>query len=418
MRTQEELDVLYLKEVANETEEILGRYSEEISHYVPLVHFLNGIGHERLSWNYFRLLINGEEKFPEVLKILEKAGNFIHMEYYDWENDVRGNQIKEVLLKKSKEGVRVRVLYDDYASRKIKRNIVRELKKGGVEIYPKIRVKIRQFASRVNHRDHRKVIIVDGTIGFVGGINISDRYDNTIDTGLYWRDTHLKITGPLVLSLQRHFIVSWNSCKAAENLSFSKDLFPEGPAGSEDGISGLGQVVAGGPIYPMSNIMLSYSRIFMLAKETLFITNPYFIPSESIRDALKQAAISGVDVRLMIPEKSDSAIVGAASRFYFSELLEAGVQIFLYKKGFIHAKTIVADTQLSVIGTANMDIRSFDLNFEIMSIIYGRHLAEKMEKVYKEDLKECKEVIIYDWNSIGIIPRLSYAIARLISSFL
>ena len=235
MKAQEELDAFLQKEVTNETEELLRKHSKEIGHYMPLVHFLIGIGHEYLSWNYFKLLINGEEKFPEVLRILETAKYFIHMEYYDWENDMTGNCLKEMLLNKSREGVKVRVLYDDYASRKIKKNIVRELRKGGVEIYPKIRVKVRQFARRVNHRDHRKVIIIDGNVGFVGGINVSDRFDNTIDTGLYWRDTHLKVNGPLVLSLQRHFIVSWNACKAADNLGFSKDLFPEGQVVIKDG---------------------------------------------------------------------------------------------------------------------------------------------------------------------------------------
>ena len=418
MRAQKEMDDLFLKETADETEKLLQIHHKDINHYIPLVHFLNGIARERLSRNYFKLLVNGEEKFPEVLRVLETAQKFIHMEYYDWENDVRGNQIKDVLLRKSGEGVKVRVLYDDYASRKIKRNIVRELKNGGVAIYPKIRLMVRQFASRVNHRDHRKAIIVDGKVGFIGGINISDRYDNSVDTGLYWRDTHLRITGPLVLNVQRHFIVSWNSCKATEKLSFNRNLFPESPPVTKDGIEGLGQVVVGGPIYPMSNIMLSYTRIFMLAQKKLYITNPYFIPSESIRDALKQAALSGVDVRLIVPEKSDSIIVGAASRFYFNELLEAGVRIFLYNKGFIHAKTVVADSQLSVVGTANMDIRSFDLNFEIMSIIYGQEFAEVLESVFEKDLEECREVNIYDWNSIGIIPRLSFATARLISYFL
>jgi len=417
MQAQKELDSSYLKEITNQTEELLKNNSRDISQYKSLIHFLEGINGERLSHNRFKLLVNGEEKFPEVLRVLETAMEFIHMEYYDWENDVRGNQIKDLLLKKSERGVKVRVLYDDYASRKIKRNIVRELKQGGVEIFPKIRVRIRQFARRVNHRDHRKLIIVDGKVGFVGGINISDRYDNSIDTGLYWRDTHLKISGPLVSGLQRHFIVSWNSCKGTENLKFSKSLFPTASPISSEGISGFGQVIAGGPIYPMSNIMLSYARIFTLTKEKLYITNPYFIPSESIRDTLIQAAISGVDVRLMIPEKSDSAIVGAASRFYFSELLEAGVRIFLYKKGFVHAKTVVADTLLSVVGTANMDIRSFDLNFEIMSVIYGHEFATHLEEVYMEDLKECVEVRLVDWEKTSIFRRLAFSVARLISSF-
>jgi cardiolipin synthase len=258
---------------------------------------------------------------------------------------------------------------------------------------------------------------VDGKIGFIRGINISDRYDNSIDTGLYWRDTHVKITGPLVGSLQRHFIVSWNT-SVAQSLSFSKELFPEVSIQSAEGKSALGQVVPGGPIYPKSNIMLSYMRIFSLAKQKLYVTNPYFIPSESIMNALVQAGISGVDVRLMVPEKSDSAIVGAASRFYFTELLEAGVRIFLYKKGFVHAKTVVADTLLSVIGTANMDLRSFDLNFEIMSVIYGRKFAKQLEGIFKDDLKECMEITREEWSKNGIVKRLKYAMARLISSFL
>ena len=180
----------------------------------------------------------------------------------------------------------------------------------------------------------------------------------------------------------------------------------------------MGQVVAGGPIYPKSNIMLSYFRIFTLAKEKLYVTNPYFIPSESIMDALKQAAISGVDVRLMVPEKSDSAVVGAASRFYFKNLLQAGVRIFLYRKGFVHAKTVVADSMLSVVGTANMDIRSFDLNFEIMSVIYGKEFADELEGVFMKDLEECDEFTLEQWNNTGILRRLGYAIARLISSLL
>jgi cardiolipin synthase len=164
--------------------------------------------------------------------------------------------------------------------------------------------------------------------------------------------------------------------------------------------------------------MLSYSRIFALAREKLYITNPYFIPSESIMDVLKQAAISGVDVRLMVPEKSDSAIVGAASKFYFNELLEAGVRIFLYKKGFVHAKTVVSDKRLSVVGTANMDIRSFDLNFEIMSVIYSSEFATQLEEAFLNDLGECNEINLSEWKELSIYKRLIHSIARLISSFL
>jgi len=405
----------FRKSVPDDTARFLKEYAVELGQYTELVKFIHQIGQENLSRNEFKLLINGEKKFPEVLETLERAKFFIHMEYYDWENDNRGNQIKEVLLRKIKEGIKVRIMYDAYASRKIKHNVVKELKAGGVEIYPVIKVKFAQMANRINHRDHRKVIIVDGHTGFVGGINVSDRYDNSIDTGLYWRDTHVKIIGPAVWNLQRHFIVNWNACQP-DKLSVSKELFPD--IKEQSGNMELAQIIAGGPIYPMSNIMLTYFRIFTLAKEKLYITNPYFIPSDSILDALKQAAISGVDVRLLMPEKSDSAIVGAASKFYYKELLLAGVKIFLYKKGFIHAKTVVADTRLSVVGTANMDIRSFDLNFEIMSVIYGYKFAAQIEQAYLDDLQECREIIAEEWIKNGIMKRLTYAVANLISSFL
>ena len=233
------------------------------------------------------------------------------MEYYDWENDVRGNQIKEILLKKASEGVVVRVLYDDYASRKIKNNIVKELKAGGVAVFPKIKVRLNHLANRMNHRDHRKVIIVDGLKGFLGGINISDRYDNTIDTGLWWRDTHAKITGPLVLSLQRHFIISWNASQP-DPLPYSQELFPQTRQAPTGDVPALAQVIPGGPIYPMSNIMLSYFKIFTLAREKLYITNPYFIPSDSSdasRAVVTYGGADGADIysegNIIPPEDSD-----------------------------------------------------------------------------------------------------------------
>jgi len=417
MKAQDELDQDINNHISNSSDVILSQLQRESGNMNNLIKFLKKLGNETLQESYFTLLINGEEKFPEVLQVLESAKHFIHMEYYSWENDIRGNQIKNVLLRKAKEGLKVRVLYDAYASRKIKRNIVKEMKAGGIAVFPVIKVKIAMLANRMNHRDHRKIIIVDGVTGFVGGINVSDRYDNSIDTGLFWRDTHVKIEGSLVNGLQRHFIVSWNSCQP-DKLTYSQDLFPKKETDKSEGLKAMGQVVAGGPVYPKSNIMLTYFKIFTSACEKLYITNPYFIPSDSILDALKQAAISGVDVRLIIPYKSDSAIVGAASKFYFPDLIQAGVKIYLYKKGFIHAKTVVADGCLSAIGTANMDVRSFDLNFEIMSVIYGQEFGERFEKVFMEDLKDCLRVTTDMVNNASLLRRLFWSIARLMSSFL
>ncbi len=403
-------------QVRDDTPTVLNAAHPAVEPYEGLVRFIHRIDDGNLGQNEYHLLVNGERKFPDVLERIGKASHSIHMEYYAWENDVRGNQVKEALLKKAAAGVAVRILYDAYASRKITNNIVKEMKAGGIEVYPVIRVKLAWMANRINHRDHRKLIIIDGKVGYIGGINVSDRYDNSIDTGLYWRDTHLRISGPTVMLLQRNFLVNWNIAQH-EQVHFSRDLFPGFP---EPDLTrdGFAQVVAGGPIYPLSNIMLTYARIFSMAREKLYITNPYFIPSDSITDALKQAAISGVDVRLMLPEKSDSAVVGAASRFYFAELLKAGVRIFLYRKGFVHAKTVVSDGCLSVVGTANMDIRSFDLNFEIMPVIYDRNLGKQLEQVFLDDLGESDEVQAEAWKKTGRGKRLVFAIARLISAFL
>jgi len=407
----------YKKKVPDNTKAIVKAHENDLGKYTDLIHFLYYLGGEKLSINEFKLLINGEEKFPEVLKTLATAKHFIHMEYYDWENDTRGNQIKDVLIARIKAGVKVRVMYDAYASRKMKHNVVKELRKAGAEIYPVIKIKLAAFANRMNHRDHRKIIIMDGHTGFVGGLNVSDRYDNSIDTGLWWRDTHVKIKGETVHNLQRHFIVNWHAAQP-NKLTIGKDLFPEVKQKTEKKELEFAQVAAGGPIYPMSPIMLSYFKIFTVAKQKLYVTNPYFIPNDSILDALKQVAISGVDVRLMMPEKSDSAIVGAASKFYYEQLLQAGVKIFMYKKGFVHAKTVVVDDDLSVVGTANMDIRSFDLNFEIMSVIYSKNLNKQLKKAFMDDLELCDELSYDEWIKQSTMKKLTYAIARLVSSFL
>ena len=405
MRAQEDLDRDLFGQNQDNTAEQTSSWPPIAEHFKPLVAFLNASDHEQLKPGHAHLLINGESKFPEVLNALAQAQHFIHMEYYAWENDHRGNQIKEVLLKKAAEGLKVRVLYDDYASRKIKRNIVQELRLGGVEIHPKVKVKLKQLANRLNHRDHRKIIVVDGTTGYLGGINLSDRYDNSIDTGLWWRDTHVRITGEAVWSLQRHFLVSWNSSQP-QTVPYARKLFPIQEQGMASGQPAHIQVVAGGPTYPRPTIIRTYLKLFHSAKKTLSITNPYFIPNDSILNALIEASLSGVEVKIILPKKSDSLWVGLAAESFFEPLLEAGVRIFLYEKGFVHAKTAVADGSTSIVGSANMDLRSFDLNFEVMAVLYSDSFGQAMEHMFLEDLKECQEINVDTWKNRGMAKRL------------
>ncbi len=410
---RDQITGLYERQVNTLTEK--DKY--KLGNYDSLARFLLTDPHELIGSNDYKLLINGENKFPEMFAAISAAEHHVHIEYYIWEDDTRGNQMKDVLIRKVKDGVRVRVIYDAFGSSGIRNNIVREMKKAGVQVFPILRIKFVHLANSINHRNHRKIVVIDGKIGFVGGINISDRYDNRLGNTIFWRDTHLKIEGPTAGSLQRHFIANWNFC-SGETLTVNKVFFPHFHLPQISGHKEPAQIVAGGPDYKRSYIQLSFFKIFTLAKERLYITTPYFIPDESTIIALKQSALGGVDVRLIVPEESDSRIVSAATKYYLEGLLSAGVRVYLYQKGFVHAKTIVADTFLSVVGTANMDIRSFDLNYEINAIIYGKEFGKKMEDRYYDDLKECKEISYSDWEKISKWRKLGYTIARLLSYFL
>lgn len=370
-----------------------------------------------LSRNKVTLLINGEEKFPEVMRVLRKAKTFIHMEYYIFEEDKTGDTIIHVLKQKAAEGLEVRVIYDDFGSHGLSDRSIGEMREAGIEIFPFYEVKFYLLANRINYRDHRKIIIADGETGFIGGINISDKYLNNREPGkLYWRDTHLKIEGPAVNSLQYHFIANWNFC-SEKSLTIHQSYFPNLFQSKEE-YEDLVQIVASGPDSRSSSIMLSFFTAITGAKERVFITSPYFIPNESINDALKKAALSGKDVRLIVPGISDSRIVNAAAQSYFRELLSCGVRIFLYRKGFMHAKTMLIDDNLSIVGTANMDARSFDLNFEINAVVYGPELNRQLCHSFENDLRDCEEVFYQNWKKRAWWKEFGNDLARLLSPLL
>jgi cardiolipin synthase len=370
-----------------------------------------------LSYNKVKLLINGEQKFPEVMAALEKAVSFIHIEYYIFDDDDIGNRVMELLKAKAREGVTVRFIYDDFGSHSLSDDSVDALREAGVQVFPFYEIKFYLLANRLNYRNHRKIIIVDGHVGFTGGINVSDRYINDGDAEkLYWRDTHVMIEGPAVNSLQYHFIANWNFC-AEEKLEISRHYFPnlfEHKEGHDD----LVQIVAGGPDYPSSGIMMSFFTAIATAKEKIYITSPYFIPNESIYDALKMAALSGKDVRLLLPGVSDSKIVNAAARSYFRDLMECGVRIFLYQKGFVHAKTMAVDDNLSIVGTANMDARSFEMNFEINAVIYSKEQCRALQENFINDIGFSVELSLAQWKERAWWTELIDDMARLLSPLL
>lgn len=368
--------------------------------------------------NHLQILVNGEQKFPEVLKALERARYHIHIEYYIYEDDEIGRAIEEVLIRKAKSGVEVRFIYDDFGSRSIRKKMVRRLQEAGVKVFPFYKVHFIALANRLNYRNHRKIIVVDGKIGFVGGINVSNRYVNQPNkpNDRFWRDTHLRIEGPGVLYLQYLFLADWNFCAndhiEPDNILFPKPHILSSPAGK------LVQIAASGPDSDRPTILYSLLQAIFLAQEEILITTPYFIPGESIVEALIVAALSGLKVKLLVPGISDSVFVNTAARSYYSELLKAGVEIYRYQKGFVHAKTMVTDKKVAIIGTANMDYRSFDLNFEVNAIVYDEAVATELANIFYEDLKEAEQIDPARWEARPWYYELTEKVARLVAPML
>ena len=368
------------------------------------------------SGNDVKLLINGEQKFPEVLKALEQAKHHIHIEYYIFEDGETARAIENILIEKAKQGVTIRFIYDDFGSRSIRKNMVRRLRDAGVQVFPFYKIIFMALANRLNYRNHRKIIVVDGQVGFVGGINVSDRYVNNQPGKLFWRDTHVRIHGPGVHYLQYIFLCDWNFC-ADDHVQPSELYFPPDDVFSNNG-NKLVQIAASGPDSDSPTILYSLLQAINLAEKEILLTTPYFIPGESVLDALITAALGGVTVKLLVPGVSDSVLVNSAARSYYDELLRAGVEIYLYTKGFVHAKTMVADRKLAIVGTANMDSRSFDLNFEVNAIIYDSQLANELAAVFENDITDAEKIITEAWLNRSIYKQVLEKTARLVSPLL
>ena len=361
--------------------------------------------------NKVKLLLNGEEKFPELMSCLDNAKHHIHIEYYIFEVDEIGIAVIELLIKKAKEGVAVRFIYDDFGSPGIKGKIKKRMQEAGIEIYPFSKVSFYLLANRINYRNHRKIVIIDGQTAFTGGINVSDKYINNKKGKMFWRDTHLRIDGPGVYYLQYLFLSDWNFCGGANlkasDLHFAEPVIQKGDT--------YVQIVGSGPDSEQPYVLFSILQAIYLAKEEILITTPYFIPGDNIVDALRIASSSGLSVKLLVPGISDSRLVNAASKANYHDLLKAGVEIYLYQKGFVHAKALVIDGKLSMIGTANMDYRSFDLNFEVNAIVYDVAFAEKLREVFFEDITHAKKINEKIWNNRAFYFKLADRIARLFS---
>jgi len=346
---------------------------------------------------------------PPEINSIKNAQHHIHLEYYILEDDKIGRKIIHLLKEKSKAGIKVRVMVDDVGSWSLKKKFFRELRASGIEIYPFMEVRFPRLTSRVNYRNHRKILIVDGKIGFTGGINIADRYVNGINGIGIWRDTHLQITGDAVAAMQVIFAADWFFVSKV-NLN-GKEYFP--PLTESDGTPL--QIVASGPDSDWESIQQAFFSAISNASDYVYITTPYLMPPLTILSALKTSALSGVDVRLLIPGISDAVIPKWCSYSYIEQLLEAGVKLYSYHGGFIHCKTLIVDDIISSVGTTNFDFRSLETNFEINAFMYEKKFARTMVKLYMADLRNSREIKLTEWEKRPWHFKLRESLAHIVS---
>lgn len=357
-------------------------------------------------YNKAEILVNGEEKFKRLFEDIQKASSSVHLEYYIIQDDEIGSELIALLCDKSREGVAVKVNYDPVGS-SLSWDTLDMMKKAGIEVYPFMPIYFPKFASKINYRNHRKIVVIDGLIGYIGGINVGDEYVNA-EGRRYWRDTHLRIQGQAVGMLQLYFVLDWDFVSDTE-IKVEDKWFPKSKVTEELPI----QITSSGPDTAWANIMEVMFTAINSAKQYVYLSTPYFIPNEEITMAMITAAKSGVDVRLLIPKSCDSTIAKYATFSYLSTLLKAGVKIYFYEKGNMHAKTIVADEVFSTIGTANMDNRSFHLNFEINAIMYHQPTAKELTRLFMDDLQYSTQIDPKRWEERGLKLRLFESLCRL-----
>jgi cardiolipin synthase len=363
--------------------------------------------------NSIKLLINGEEKFPVLFEELKQAKKSIHIEYYIFNDDNIGTKLIELLCKKSLEGVSVKLIYDDVGSSISKKNI-KKLKSNEVEVYPYMPVIFSGLAHKANYRNHRKIVVIDNEVGFLGGINVSDKYINPNSIDLFWRDTHIQLIGQAVNDLQYIFICDWyfvsgKKIKIKENFYDNPEKIKSNIAtsilGSDFGINN-------------QNIMEAFFGMITNARKEILITTPYFLPNESILNALKITAKSGVRIKIIIPKRPDIRTAFYASQTYLKSLLQSGVEIYYYTKGMMHAKTMIVDNYLSSVGSANMDHRSFNLNAEVNAFIIDDKIANELSAQFNKDLEFSYKLQIEELNNRKWYVKIISSIARLIAPVL
>ncbi|UOR11111.1 cardiolipin synthase [Halobacillus amylolyticus] len=362
--------------------------------------------------NEVEIFTDGQKKFHALIEDLEQAKDHIHLLYYIVRDDQLGQRIADVLVRKAEQNVEVKLLYDDMGSRKLSRKFVRRIEAAGGVVDSFFPPLIPKLNMKINFRNHRKLAIIDGKIGYIGGFNIGDEYLGYSKRFGYWRDTHIRLEGGAVSNMQTRFILDWNY--ASRDDIFYDERYFQAEAEGNVGV----QIVSSGPDSDWEQIKNGYIKMIMSAKEYVYIQTPYFIPDDSLLDALRIAVLSGVDVRIMIPNKPDHPFVYWATYSNIGDLLKAGATVYIYQKGFLHAKTIVVDGNIASVGTANIDVRSFRLNFEVNAFLYHPNTAHVLAARFHEDIIDSTELTFNLYKNRSSWIKFKESVARLLSPIL
>ncbi|MEN0588039.1 cardiolipin synthase [Kurthia gibsonii] len=391
------------------------KLSETASKYKELIYMNLLSNHAVLTQdNHIHIFDDGQDKFDRLLEDIAEAKHHIHIQYYIFRLDRLGTRILDALIEKARQGVQVRVLYDEMGSRGVHKKDFKALIEQGGEVevfFPSV---LPLINPRMNYRNHRKIVVIDGKVGYIGGFNVGDEYLGLKEKFGYWRDTHLRINGSSVQPLQTRFLLDWNQASDRKNLEYEDSFFPTFYRQGNTAI----QIVSSGPDSDWEAIKNGYIKLINMAKKYVYIQTPYFIPDDAFINAVRIACLSGIDVRIMIPNKPDHIFVYWATYYYVGLLIEAGAKIYVYENGFLHTKMVVIDDEAASVGTANIDSRSFKLNFEANAFIYDTDVAHQLAELFERDILYSSELTPEKYKNRSTIIKLKESISRLLSPIL
>lgn len=361
--------------------------------------------------NDVQVFTDGYSMYQELFRRIAKAKHHIHLEFYIFENDAIGRLLRDLLIDKAREGVSVRLLYDDVGCWDVNPMFYDEMLCEGIEVRSFLKVRFPQFTSKVNYRNHRKLAIIDGKVGFIGGMNIALRYLKGVPWGV-WRDTHVCLKGKAVYGIQTAFLTDWFAVD--RTLLTSAQYFPK----MDTVGTSVVQIVTSDPVGEWHDIMLGLVKAISCAQRYIYVETPYFLPTEQVMAAFQTAALSGVDVRLMIPKKADAFITHKGTMSYLDELMKSGVKVYFYRAGFLHSKLWVADDEWASVGSTNLDFRSFEHNFEANAFFYDEKTVCTMKEIFLEDMKKCMTLSQKIWDKRSFKNKIVESVVRLLAPLL